>query len=191
MTQDDKAHNTKGDLPPKRKPWFFDSATGREFTYPDTSDEMAATIGDFAFEAQHWPDWRIEGGPLSNLPITLKVIEHRHGVRAVITASTAYGHAVIRAEPHSSGWIRIDVDWQGRRVFAAWLDHEYEQYALWPSGADPSPGDEGPGRIGKKRSWVGLDTSVWSVLAPLADEHGAVTFCERDQEFAYVPTRKQ
>lgn len=190
MTQENQAHNPQVDLPPKRKPWFFDSATGREYTYPDTSDEMAATIANFAFEAEHWPDWRIEGGPFSRLAIKLKVIEHSYGGRAVITASTGSGDAIIRAEPHSSGWIRVNVDWQGRRVFTAWIDHEYEQYALWPSGADPSKGDEEPGRISKKHSWVGLDTSVWPVLAPLADEYEAVTFCERDQEFVYVRTRK-
>lgn len=133
---------------------------GCEFTYPDSSTEMAGIIIDIAFEAEHWPAWRIEGGPLSRLPITLKVIEHSDGVRAVFTASTASGVAEIRAKPHSSGWIRIVVDWQGRLVFTAWLDHPYEQYALWPSDRDPSPGDEEPGRMGRKLSWVASTRTV-------------------------------
>jgi hypothetical protein len=189
VTQDNPPPDTPVELPPKRQPWFFDSLSGREFTYPNTGDEVAGTLGNLAFEARKAPDWRIEGGPLSRLPIALKVVECVPRERTVIAASTSYGDAVIRAEADRSGWIRVTVDWQGRRAFTAWLDRAYEEYALWPSGAEPGPQDEEPGRIGKKLTWVGLNADAWPALSPLADAYGAVTLCEWDQEFAYVDPR--
>lgn len=173
----------KDDRPPKRAPWFFDFMSGKEFTYPDTADEMAGVIDRIGFEAETWPDWRIEGGPYADTPIRLAVIERTYGKRCVIRAATDFGEAIFTAEPDPSGWIRITVTWQGETVFRAYLDHVYEQYGFWPPGAEPGQHDEEPGRFGKKMSWLALDTAVWPVTAPLAAEDGGLTLCERDQEF--------
>ncbi|SFZ84182.1 hypothetical protein SAMN02983003_1864 [Devosia enhydra] len=173
------------DGPPKRKPWFFDGATGREFTAPNTGDEMKAAIDRIGFEAEHFPDWVIDDGPYGGLAITLSLIDRDWSKPTVLLAKTEHGEARIVAEADPSGFVRISVDWQGGPVLTAFLDRPYEQYELWPPHAE---GDcEAPGHVGKRLSWVGFDAAAWPVLKPLANPYGGLTLREKDQEIVHLP----
>lgn len=173
------------DGPPKRKPWFFDGATGREFTAPETADEMKAAIDRIGFEAEHFPHWVIDDGPFGGLAITLSLIDRDWGKPTTLLAETGQGDAWIVAEPDPSGFVRVSVDWRGVRVFTAFLDRPYEQYELWPPDAEGE--GEAPGYVGKRMSWVGLDAAAWPVLAPLANPYGGLTLREKDQEIVHLP----
>jgi hypothetical protein len=182
-----KMTSSDGNGPPKRAPFFFDFMSGKEHTFPDTAGEMAATIERIASEARHFTEWKIDDGPLAGLPISLNVIEYSYGQRAVIRAETSHGAAILSIAPDPSGWVRIDASWNGVDAFTCYLDHGYEQYGFWPPGATPAPHEEEPGRFGKKLAWVGLDTAKWPVLAPLANEFGGLTLCEKDQQIIVLP----
>ena len=173
------------DGPPKRKPWFFDGATGREFTAPETADEMKAAIDRIGFEAEHFPHWVIDDGPFGGLAITLSLIDRDWGKPTTVLAKTGQGDAWIVAEPDPSGFVRVSVDWRGVRVFTAFLDRPYEQYELWPPDAEDE--GEAPGYVGKRMSWVGLDVAAWPVLQPLANPYGGLTLREKDQEIVHLP----
>ena len=109
------------------------------------------------------PVWTLEG---SDTPVHLSVISFQHMTMEVgFRAGVHEGVITFTADP--SDWLRIEAAIAGQPVFLAFLDQPYEEHELWPANATKAP--EGPGRMGKRRNWLSLDTEVWPALKPLAE----------------------
>jgi hypothetical protein len=116
------------------------------------------------------PIWMIEGHDTS---VHLSLISYEPMTMDVgFKAGAHEGVITFTADP--SNWLRIEAVINSATVFLAYLDRPYEEHELWPADATKTP--EGPGRMGKRRNWVSLDTEAWPVLKPLAGEGGFVNF---------------
>jgi hypothetical protein len=110
------------------------------------------------------PIWTIEG---HHTQVRLSLISYERMTMEIgFRAGAHAGVITFTADP--SGWLRIEADMNGGQVFLAFLDRPYEEHELWPANATRGP--EGPGRMGKRRNWLSLDTDVWPALKPLAGE---------------------
>lgn len=156
---------------PSWPPHFFDLAD------PDGPGEPPAAIipiiiDYLAHETSHTPDWRIDkDGPvrLSRI-VRLSVISKAEGEARIGFVSGAVEGAIsLSCDP--SGWLLVKVSMGGAEVFRGWFDQPYEEYELWPSGARERTIDP-PGRMGKRRNWLSLNTKAWPMLRPLANEGG-------------------
>ena len=62
-------------------------------------------------------------------------------------------------------WVRADVHIKGAWFARGWIEQCYEEYEIWPDGADgvigPKVEDDPPGRISKRGTWIQFDTSQW------------------------------
>lgn len=152
--------------PPGRPPVFCDPVYGRETTAPDTGELVGRLIDSLADDARDWPHWVIEAD--SGLPVRLTMPAHEPGRSARIGFAAQGVEGVIEAVPDPSGWLLATAKIGGAEVFRAYVDRPFEEYALWPAGADAGPDEEEPGRVGKKRWWLGLSAAAWPVLSPLA-----------------------
>jgi hypothetical protein len=163
--------------PPKKQPWFFNSLDGSEVTFPDTGYEMAWLVDTLAGAAKAFPDWVLDRGEKPYLPIRLTVLTRQTGQLSEIGFTAGGVEGVVRAEPDPSGWVRITAHVAGRQMFEAYMDHPYEQYPMWPPGADPAPDAEEPGNMSKNRWWVSLSLrdGDWPDLLPIAKD-GVVNF---------------
>jgi hypothetical protein len=109
------------------------------------------------------PVWALEG---SDTPVHLSLISYEPVTLEVgFRAGAQEGVITFTADP--SGWLRIEAAMNRAAVFLAFLDHPYEEHELWPTNATKAP--EGPGRMGKRRNWLSLDTEAWPALKPLAE----------------------
>jgi hypothetical protein len=160
--------------PPTRKPFFFDSLSGTERTYPDTAADVAWLVSRVASTARRFPDWLLvrEAGPV---PVTLAVIEEGAGLARIgFSAGPTEGAVIAAADP--AGWVRVTVEIAGREVFRAYADQPYEEVELWPADAtDPDPKSDPPGRMSKRLWWVTLSAAAWPEIAAAA-EGGSVSF---------------
>jgi len=85
----------------------------------------------------------------------------------------------LRLAPDPSNWVRADVAIAGETYFTGFFDRVWEQFDIWPAGAD---GDgEAPARIGKRKNWVGIDIAFWPRLEPIADEGGLIIEIDEDE----------
>jgi hypothetical protein len=109
------------------------------------------------------PVWALEG---RDAPVHLSLISYEPATLE-IGFRTGRREGVITFSADSSGWLRIEAAMNGATVFRAFLDRPYEEHELWPANATRT--QEGPGRMGKRRNWLSLDTEAWPALAPLAE----------------------
>ncbi len=62
-------------------------------------------------------------------------------------------------------WVCADVHIKGAWFARGWIEQCYEEYEIWPDGADgvigPKVEDDPPGRISKRGAWIQFDTSQW------------------------------
>jgi len=178
------------DHPPLRAPEYFSGGWFRmgsdkpqfrikgkfqfEFIDPGRGDPALASAyyaGDFARHIASEPRWLASGGwEIAPAAVTEK--DGQHGT-AFIARHEATGRSVeglVAFTPDPSHWVRVEVFLGADRVFLAYMDHVWEEFDLWPSGAAPQTGDESPGRIGKRRNWANLSATAWPALAALAEE---------------------
>jgi hypothetical protein len=157
------------DTPPLTPPYYADLGLAR----PEGDDPAGASrfvINCMADVPALSPRWQIEDGPAFSL------VRTRHE-RDLVTelAVPEIGVSVV-FDTHPSGYVRVTARRGGVDLIRAWLDRPYEEYDLWPSGAvfPERRTEDAPGRIGKRLSWIVLDSRVWPALAPLANEVGFV-----------------
>jgi hypothetical protein len=160
---------TLSDTPPVTPPYFCDLALSR----PDGEDPAEASrfiVDNIANVPELSPLWRLEDGPA----FTLRLLDHERSCRTVL-AIAEIGLSIV-LETHVSGYVRVTARRNGEDLLRAWLDRPYEEYDLWPSGAifPERRTYDAPGRIGKRLSWIVLDTRVWPALSPLANDVGFI-----------------
>lgn len=159
---------------PTRAAHYWDHGTS-EAGYPARKaagwlvDGMASLVGYF-------PDW-LWGG----VAIDLTRISHDAGKSCAIGFAGGTVNGILHFSADPSGWVLVRAEIGGVEMFRGYMDRPWEQYEIWPPGAAPAKDDEGPGRMGKKQVWVGLDPVVWPSLGPLADAAGNVMFEVDDQ----------
>ncbi|HEV7691212.1 MAG TPA: hypothetical protein VGO52_10330 [Hyphomonadaceae bacterium] len=120
-------------------------------------------IDHFRTAVQLQPVWTLEG---PDTPVHLSLISHEPTTLDVgFRAGAHEGVITFTADP--SNWLRIEAAIAGRQIFLAFLDHPYEEHELWP--ANTMKASEGPGRMGKRRNWLSLDTDAWPALKPLTE----------------------
>jgi hypothetical protein len=110
------------------------------------------------------PIWMIEG---HDTPVHLSLISYEPMTMDVGFRAGAH-EGVISFAADPSNWLRIEAAIADKQVFLAFLDRPYEEHELWPANATKTP--EGPGRMGKRRNWLSLDTEAWPALKSLAGE---------------------
>jgi hypothetical protein len=143
--------------PPKRKPWFGDSAgTTREFTFPDTGEEMG------------WIIDRLDNDGRPNLDVRLSVLDYEQYTQARIGFSCGGVKGAITARPDpASGFVLVVAEIGGEEAFRAYMDHPWEEFDLFPPGDETPQREEAPGRMSKHLWWVSLSARAWPVLKPL------------------------
>lgn len=160
---------TLSDTPPVTPPYFGDLMLGR----PEGEDPAEASryaVDSIADVPHLSPLWRLEDGP----SFTLRLTTYERYRRAELELREIEVSIVF--ETDASGYVRVTGRRHGENLFRAWLDRPYEEYDLWPSGAEfPERRTyDAPGRIGKRLTWIVLDTRVWPALAPLANDAGFI-----------------
>ena len=163
------------DGPPLTPAYYGDLWTGKDEGL-DPADESRNTVDDFAAMPSLLPRWVLDDEARGLPEFTLELVEHVPRQHAVLRG----GGVLVRCAADASGYVLVTAERDGAELFRAFIDRPYEEYDLWPPGA-VFPGrrsEEAPGRIGKRRSWVVLDTRTWPILAPLANEAGFVMLRE-------------
>ena len=130
-------------------------------------DDIVCTLG------QTDESWVLDSA--SSLLLRFDILESWPGhARIAFSAGTAAGELRLDVDP--SGWVRAEALLGEMSVFLGFIEKVWEQYDIWPAGgAITQPRDaEAPGRIGKRRNWLNLDSRLWPTLAPIANPHGWV-----------------
>jgi hypothetical protein len=157
------------DAAPRTPPSWFDLATGGELP----QDRAARwTLETFAGTLLHAPCWLLETSACG--PVRLDLRARLQADSLTIQTLTDGRELEIILTPGASGWVEITVRLDERAALRAWMDRPYEEYELWPGGADitPNRSAEAPGRIGKRLNWINLSSGAWPQLAALANPSG-------------------
>jgi hypothetical protein len=131
-------------------------------------------IDDFAWTLGR-ADMRYVLDSAGRQPLSFTVLEQERG-RCRIGFATGDASGELLLSIDASGWVRAEATLGGRPVFLGFVEKVWEEYDIWPAGADISVprSEEAPGRIGKRRNWLSLDSRVWPELAPIGNEGGFV-----------------
>ncbi len=135
----------------------------------DPVEQSAYYIDDFAELPRYFPDWIIEP---SGLAVRLHLAAREQGRFAEIGVVANGQAGMVRFAHDPSGWLKVTAEWEGRPVFTGYLDHPYENCEIWPEDAAVDRTADAPGVIGKRKTWVSLDSRVWPALAPLSATPG-------------------
>lgn len=157
---------------PRTPPYYADLWTGREEGL-EPAAEAREVVDGFARVPKLDADWCIDGDE-AETPFRLTLLAHEPGRRTVLEVRGGAVVGEVSFVPDPSGYVLVTGRHEGAELFRAYLDRPYEEFDLWPAGAvfDPKRVADAPCRIGKRRSWVALDTSVWPGLAALANSVG-------------------
>ncbi len=157
---------------PTRAPFYWDYGNSDEGYPPAQGGPWL--IDNFVSTAETFEDWMVEG---DDFPVVVWPISRyeKAGVGKIgFGAKGVEGEITLSMDP--SGWILAVAHIGGNEVFRSFIDHIWEQCDIWPAGATPSREDEGPGRIGKRQTWVGLSTAAWPQLLSIAKGLESITF---------------
>jgi hypothetical protein len=141
----------------------------------DPVEQTADYIDDFASTPKYFPDWLAEE---PGIEFSIQLISHVPRQSAEIGFVAAGRQGVVRFAHDPSGWMKVTAEFEGVPVFTGYLDHPYENCEIWPEDAETIDRlDHLPGVVGKHKTWFGLDSKVWTVLAPLCRVEGeSITF---------------
>lgn len=131
----------------------------------DPFEQSAFYIDDFAEMPRYFPDWLVDE---AGIEVRIHLMSREQGRHAEIGFVAAGRGGVVRFAQDPSGWLKLTAEFDGRPVFTGYLDHPYENCEIWPEGATVDrKASDAPGTVGKRKTWIGLDSRVWSALAPL------------------------
>jgi len=155
--------------PPQRKPWFCDSTgAGREFTFPETGDEMGWLVDRLVRSARTFPHWRLDNDDKPNPDVWLTVQDHVEYTSARIgfACDGVQGTIALRPDP-DTGFVLVVAEIGGVEKFRAYMDHPWEECDLFPPGDTTPQREDAPGHMSKNLWWISLSVVAWPVLAPL------------------------
>lgn len=136
----------------------------------DPFEQSAFYIDDFAEMPRYFPDWLVDE---AGIEVRIHLMSREQGRHAEIGFVAAGRAGVVRFAQDPSGWLKLTAEFEGRLVFTGYLDHPYENCEIWPEGATVDrKASDAPGQVGKRKTWIGLDSRVWPALEPLCREPG-------------------
>ncbi len=140
--------------PPIRAPHYVWDDDG-----PATLGSAQFLLGMLCDFAGRWPVWRDRAG--REVAVSLERETDTEGL--IRLGGALEGRIELSVDP--SLWVRADV-WLGGAWFGrGWVERCYEEFEIWPDGADgivgPLVSDDPPGRISKRGYWLQFDTSQW------------------------------
>jgi hypothetical protein len=157
--------------PPLIPPHYFD------YTDPDGPQnnplpEAAWLLDRIVDAARADPRWLIDDD--SGRTVDLAVTEHQPGQGGTIAMTSGSVALLLHLSVDSSGYVRAIVERAGAEIWRGYLDRPYEELDIWPPGAvfDARRTTDAPGRVGKRLSWLVLDSTPWPALEPIANDAG-------------------
>lgn len=158
---------------PKTPPHYWDLLTGADESM-NPLEAVRWVLADLATVPARYPRWLLDDD--SGREFTLQVLADGPGDELRLGLSAEGLSVDISCSRDASGYVRLVARVAGREVFVGYLDRPFEEYDIWPPGAAFAPRrtEEAPGRIGKRMSWIVLDSRAWPEIAPLANSAGFV-----------------
>ena len=157
--------------PPQTPPHYFD------FTDPDgpQNDPLPAAawlLDNLVLAAGADPRWIFDDD--SDRGVELAVIEHQPGQGGTIAITSGGVALLLSLAVDPSGYVRATVDHAGAEIWRGYIDRPYEELDIWPPGAvfPALRTVEAPGRIGKRLTWLVLDSRPWPALTPIVNNAG-------------------
>jgi hypothetical protein len=157
--------------PPLTPPHYFD------YTDPDGPQnnplpEAGWLLDRLVDAARADPRWIIDDD--SGRTVDLVVIEHQRGQGGTVAITGGPVALLLRLAVDASGYVRAAVELAGTEIWRGYIDRPYEELDIWPPGAvfEPRRTVEAPGRIGKRLTWLVLDSRPWPALAPAVNDKG-------------------
>lgn len=158
--------------PPRTPPHYDDFTEPEDGPQNDAMASGAWLLDTLVSAAERSPLWVIDDD--SDRTVEVRVISHDTRQASVI--ALVLGTAEIRLELalDPSGYVRATAQLGGAELFRGYADRPYEELDIWPAGAafPPRRPEDAPGRMGKRITWLVLDSKTWPALAPLANEAG-------------------
>lgn len=157
---------------PAKAPFYWDFGNSDDGDPPERGGPFL--IDALVGAAQTFEDWKVDG---DDFPVMVWGIARyeKDGVGKIgFSAKGVQGEITLSMEP--SGWILATAHIAGTEVFRGYIDRIWEQCDIWPVGATPERSEEGPGRIGKRQTWVGLSIAAWPQLQSIANGLDAIMF---------------
>lgn len=157
---------------PAKAPYYWDYGTTEEGDPPAKGGPWL--IDDMVRDTGVFEDWKVEGDDFPVVVWPIATYADTGAGKIGFGARGVQGEITLTMDP--TGWIVAVAYIAGIEVFRGYIDRPWEQCDIWPAGAAPQGDQEGPGRIGKKRSWVALSTEAWPQLQSIANGLDALMF---------------
>jgi hypothetical protein len=124
-------------------------------------DGASCLFAELVRSLTHSNRWQTSAGQLR-----LTKIRHDDH-RAVFLAEGQWSGRLTLFVEHNN-WVCAELCKSDTLVQRAWIEQPYEEFELWPDGADGVVGnavdDDPPGRIGKRINWLQIDVRRWPGL---------------------------
>lgn len=157
--------------PPLTPPHYFD------FTEPDGPQnnplpEAGWLLDRLVDAARADPHWLIDDD--SGRTVDLAVTDHQPGQGGNVAITFGRVTLLLQLAVDPSGYVRAVVEQGGVEIWRGYLDRPYEELDIWPPRAvfEARRTTEAPGRMGKRLTWLVLDSKPWPALAPVANDAG-------------------
>lgn len=157
--------------PPLTPPHHFD------FTDPDGPQNAplpaaAWLLDSIVLAARAEPHWIIDDA--SSRAVDLAVTEHQPGQGGTIAITSGPIALLLRLAVDASGYVRASVEHAGAEIWRGYIDRPYEELDIWPPAAvfEARRTTEAPGRVGKRLTWLVLDSKPWPALATIVNDKG-------------------
>ncbi len=157
--------------PPLTPPHYFN------FTEPDGPQnnplpEAAWLLDRLIDAARADPRWLLDDD--SGRTVDLAVTDHQPGQGGTLAITSGPAALLLHLAVDPSGYVRAIVEQADAEIWRGYIDRPYEELDIWPPGADfPALRTvEAPGRMGKRLTWLVLDSKPWPALEPIVNEAG-------------------
>ena len=160
------------DGPPKTPPHYDDFTEPEDGPQNDAMASAAWLLDSLVHVAGYEPRWLIDDE--SGRMVEVKAISHVKQRSGVLSLRCGTLEARLNLAVDASGYVCATAELAGVEVFRGYIDRPYEELDIWPAGAEFAPRrtEEAPGRMGKRLSWLVLDSKAWPPIAPIANEVG-------------------
>lgn len=168
------------DGPPKTPPHYDDFTEPEDGPQNDAMASAAWLLDSLIHTATSEAHWLIDDE--SGRTVEVKAVSHDRLRSGVIALRHGLFQMELRLAVDVSGYVCATAELAGIEIFRGYIDRPYEELDIWPPGAEFAPRrtKEAPGRMGKRLSWLVLDSKVWPAIASIANEAGYLLARTRD-----------